>query len=112
MTDEINYFKLGEKIKSARERKNLTQEQLAELCQLSAAHIGHIERGTRTPSLETIFRVAVSLGVSVDFLLLDSQPDKTRTLAFLDGILAKAEPQKARRFITVVKAVADKIDEL
>ena len=41
MNNNINYVALGKKIKEKRIERNLTQEQLGELCDLSAAHIGH-----------------------------------------------------------------------
>ena len=47
MKSEFDYAALGERIRRARKQKHLTQEQLAEACDLSTAHIGHIERGTR-----------------------------------------------------------------
>lgn len=112
MADEINYKRLGEKIRAAREHKGLTQEQLAEICLLSTAHIGHIERGTRIPSLDTVYRVSTSLGVSFDYLLLDSLPSNKHSLTAIENILSRSDEEKAKRYITVIKAIAEKIDEI
>ena len=42
--------KIGRRIKAAREAKKLTQEQLAELVNLSPMHMSVLERGHKTPN--------------------------------------------------------------
>ncbi len=111
MSFEVDYYALGMRIRSAREKKNLTQEQLGELCSLSTAHIGHIERGTRTPSIDTLYSVAQALNVSVDSLLLDSF-DGEDVFMHLSASLRNKDPEKVRRFAAMVNAMADKIDEI
>ena len=60
---------IGKRIKSAREKKGLTQEQLAEQVNLSPMHISVIERGNKLPRLETLINIATVLDVSADILL-------------------------------------------
>lgn len=62
---------IGKRIKSAREKKGLTQEQLAEQVNLSPMHISVIERGSKLPRLETLINIANVLDVSADTLLQD-----------------------------------------
>lgn len=62
---------IGKRIKSAREKKGLTQEQLAEQINLSPMHISVIERGNKLPRLETLINIANVLDVSADILLQD-----------------------------------------
>ena len=62
---------IGKRIKSAREKKGLTQEQLAEQVTLSPMHISVIERGNKLPRLETLINIANVLDVSADILLQD-----------------------------------------
>ena len=62
---------IGKRIKSAREKKGLTQEQLAEQVNLSPMHISVIERGNKLPRLETLIKIANVLEVSADTLLQD-----------------------------------------
>ncbi len=47
----------------------MTIEALAEITNLSNQHIGHIERGHRKPSLDTITKVSEILNVSLDYLM-------------------------------------------
>ena len=62
---------IGKRIKSAREKKGLTQDQLAEQVNLSPMHISVIERGNKLPRLETLINIANVLDVSADILLQD-----------------------------------------
>ena len=73
MKMNIDYTALGKRIRTSRKAKKISQEQLAEICALSAAHIGHIERGTRIPSLDTIFRISQALDVSLDYVMKNIQ---------------------------------------
>ena len=67
----MNQKAIGRRIKTARENKRLTQEQLAELVDLSPMHVSVIERGVKLPKLETLINIANILDVSADELLQD-----------------------------------------
>lgn len=62
---------VGQRIKMARESKNLSQEDLAEMVDLSPSHISVIERGVKTTKLDTFVSIANALEVSADTLLVD-----------------------------------------
>ena len=62
---------VGQRIKSAREAKNLTQEELAALVNLSPTHVSVIERGLKVTKLDTFVAIANVLEVSADELLVD-----------------------------------------
>ena len=49
----------------------MTQDDLAEKTNLSSTYIGMIERGEKTPSLETLINILNALGVSADVILCD-----------------------------------------
>lgn len=62
---------VGKRIRSLRKRRNLTQAQLAELCNLPQSQISQIENGARrgsTIQLDAARRIAFALGVSLDAL--------------------------------------------
>ncbi len=62
----------GKRIKEARERRNITQEELADMINMSATHISVIERGIKVPKLDTFVAIANALEISCDELLSDS----------------------------------------
>lgn len=59
---------LGENIRRARKAKGLSQEALAEECELHRTYVGAIERGERNITFLKILAVAKSLGVRVAVL--------------------------------------------
>lgn len=111
MNQRIDYLALGKRIREKRIEKNLTQEQLGEICDLSAAHIGHIERGTRILSVEVLFNIAQALNASVDYLLFDSVSDNN-ILASVVPVIENADKAKADGFLKTVRILADNIDKL
>lgn len=68
----INYVKIGERISCERKRQKLTQSMLAEQVNLSNEHISHIENGKTKLSLPTLIEICNALGISADFVLMDS----------------------------------------
>ena len=111
MNNNINYVALGKKIKEKRIERNLTQEQLGELCDLSAAHIGHIERGTRVLSVDVLFKISTALKVSIDYLLFDSA-NNDNLLQSISPILNSTDKNKVDAFLNAVKVLAQNIEKL
>lgn len=73
----MDYKDFGERVRKKRQQKGWTQELLAKELGVSTSFVGHIERGSRKASLETLVQISNVLGVSMDYLLaasLDSQP--------------------------------------
>lgn len=65
----INYDEVGARIRSARLRSKMTQEQLAEAVGVGTAHISHIETGNSIPSVQTLVDIINTLDCSADELL-------------------------------------------
>jgi len=59
----------GERIKQIREKKGLTQDQLAEAAGISKGFLSDVENNNKNISSQALLRVANALGTSVDFLL-------------------------------------------
>ena len=58
----------GEKVASLRQKRGLTQDQLADKTGLSVDTIGAIEQGRRWARLATLHKLAKGLGTSTDEL--------------------------------------------
>lgn len=65
----MDYAAIGERVRIRRKALGITQENLAEKIDVSTSFIGHIERGTRKLSVETLYSLCVALGVSADYLM-------------------------------------------
>ena len=62
---------IGKNIRKYRKENGMTQDELAEMAGLSTNYIGSVERGEKTPSLESFISIVNALGVSADLLLCD-----------------------------------------
>ena len=71
---EIN-MEVGARVKAARESREVTQERLAELVDVSPQYVSDMERGVVGLSLTTLKRVCTVLGVSSDTLLFGQVPE-------------------------------------
>lgn len=60
---------LGNAARQARTTRQMTQERVAELLEVSAEFYSRIERGLAHPSIDTFLRMLTVLGVSADTLL-------------------------------------------
>ena len=64
---EIDYKAIGQRIKIARIKKGITQEAVADLIDITPAHMSNVETGKTKVSLPTLIEIANALSVSVDF---------------------------------------------
>lgn len=68
----MDYKDLGARVRAARRQQGLTQEKLADLAGISASFLGHIERGSRVASLETLVDLCNAMNVTPEYLLASS----------------------------------------
>ena len=54
----------GKVLRELREARSLSQEKLAEYCDLDRTYISLLERGLRQPTITTIFKIAKALDIS------------------------------------------------
>ena len=69
---EVDYKAIGQRIKIARIKKGVTQETVADLIDITPAHMSNVETGKTKVSLPTLIAIANALSVSVDTLLCDN----------------------------------------
>ena len=71
----MDYAKLGTRVRQQRVLNRMTQEQLAEKAGVSNSFIGHIERGEKKASVETVVALCNAMSISPSVLLQDSLSD-------------------------------------
>lgn len=71
----VDYKDFGKQVRNLRRSNSLTQEELAEKVGISASFMGHIERGTRIASLDTLIALCNVLKTSPHHLLKASLAD-------------------------------------
>lgn len=98
---------LGQRIRQERLKNKLTQEQLAEMIDVSTTYIGFIERGERSVTLEKIADIASVLHVSVDDLISPSfhcPPEESQTLE-LSNLWKTASPDERELILSLIHSV-------
>ena len=65
----MEIFDFGLRLRELREKKRLSQQQLADWLGLTRSSISNYENNTQTPPADTLVRLADIYGVSVDYLL-------------------------------------------
>ena len=106
----MDYEKIGMRVRFFRRRKGLSQEQLAELVDISVPHMSHIETGNTKLSLPVFVALADALGVRADELLHDPVPEHDSVLRDLTGRLDTCSPQQARCIADIAKAAKTAMD--
>jgi transcriptional regulator with XRE-family HTH domain len=66
--EDKNLIAFGKKVATIRQKRGLTQDQLADKTGLSIDTVGAIEQGRRWARLTTLHKLAKGLGVSTDEL--------------------------------------------
>lgn len=110
--NNIDYHKLGEKVRAKRREMGYTQEKLAEICNISTGFLGHIESGTRAPSLETLYSLACTLHSGIDYFIFDSACTPDNLLEQIATTVRSKDPQSYARFCNTVRILAEHIDEI
>jgi transcriptional regulator with XRE-family HTH domain len=106
---------IGRRIKEARRKLGLTQEELGERAGLHYSYIGQVERGSKIPSLKTLKKIAAALNIGLDTLLEDT-PEKEispqQLLAReLMATVKNSSPDDIKMFIKIIRQIQDRIRE-
>ncbi len=77
MRDASLARQLGILIRQLRLEKGMSQELFADRCSLHRTYIGSIERGEKTITVETAYKIALALNLSLSqlFLLLEAMQE-------------------------------------
>lgn len=101
----MDYFEIGQRIRKFRKANNLSQEQLAEIVNISTTHMSHIETGNTKLSLPVFVDIAKALGVKTDELLYDTpQLDKSEAKAEIMNLIETSSKRDAYILASALKA--------
>ena len=60
---------VGDNVRHFRTKKGLSQEEFADICGFSQQYLSGLERGSRNPTVVTLYELAKALGVTpIDLL--------------------------------------------
>lgn len=76
---------IGEQLKTLRKKLNLTQEDLAFYSKLDRKYISNLERNISKPALESIFKLAVALGIKPSEFIKEIEETKENATYLLEA---------------------------
>ncbi len=113
---ELDYVKIGMRIRQVRKVKGWSQDELAKKCSISMSFLGHIERGTRIMSLETFTNICVALDTGADELLWGVAHPSDTVLDLYEPAKqelksGKKEADNYSMYVRIMKSVAEIMNE-
>ncbi|MDD3221005.1 MAG: helix-turn-helix transcriptional regulator [Lachnospiraceae bacterium] len=101
---EVDYVKIGKRIRAARNKFGWQQAELAHRAGVTTSHMSHVETGQTKAALPTIVKIANALSVSVDDLLCDSlEQVKTVYDKRIADELADCDAAELEAFLTIIQ---------
>lgn len=101
---------LGKRLKQIRSDMGLSQEELAYRCSMQASHIGQIERGQKSPTLDTLEKLASGLNITVSELT-DYSKDITvihdDVINKINSYLNKLDNKQKKQVLNIIKTFFD-----
>lgn len=103
---------MGNRIRMERRKQDLTQEKLAEMVGISESFMGHIERGGRTLSIETLVKISNVLNLNIEYLICGEHNYQSAMLPteILDALNRMTSNQR-KVFLTIMKTLSEHPDE-
>lgn len=122
---ELDYAKMGMRIRQVRKAKGWSQDALAKKCGISMSFLGHIERGTRIMSLETFVNICMALEADADELLWGVPHPSDAVLELWDASDQKQKQKRKQKkikntekqsdsyamYVRIMKSVAEIMNE-
>lgn len=106
---EKTAIEVGERIRYFRMKGNLSQEALALRIGMNPSYIGHLERGLKCPTIDTLCRITDSMGISLqEFFSCEEEfnidgDEVTR----IQRALNKLPSKKKEEFVKIVEEMAE-----
>ena len=108
----MDYQAIGQRIRKIRKARNLSQEKLSELVDISVPHMSHIETGNTKLSLPVLVDIAAALEVRTDDLLSDASIVASNSaLDEIAAVLDRCTIKESKVIADVVRATKLSMDK-
>lgn len=101
----MDYQQIGRRIRSEREKLNLTVEKLSEIMDLTPNYLGKVERGEKNPSLQTLVKISNCLRVSIAYHIYGEVQKEFIDTTELGELIAKCPKQEINFIADMIKIV-------
>lgn len=101
---------VGKRVRQLRTARNLSQESLALSAGISTNYLGQVERGVKTPTVETIYKICGALDIALpEFFILEDIDDEGKHSLAYHSILESLKDlpaDSAIRISLIIKEIA------
>lgn len=106
----MNMNKVGKRIQEVRQRKGMTQLELALELGMTPKYISNIECGGKSPTLDTFLAIANALQVDANTLLVDvlGTSDEIKCSALWEKLLA-FPLEKRQKLLRIMELIAKEV---
>jgi len=104
---------IGNRIRYYRTLQKISQEKLSELSSLHPSYIGQLERGEKTPSIDTLHKICHGLNISLVQLLneLDDIPMEDSDCSYYAfesyKLIENQPPLNQKHLYNIIKEIID-----
>jgi XRE family transcriptional regulator, regulator of sulfur utilization len=104
---------LGQRLRALRKQRALSQERLGDRAGLSGKFIGEVERGEKSISIDSLYRVSIALEIRLRDLT-DVRANKPSAVPTEDAeqifalVSGRRRPEEIRKAYRVLRAIFDK----
>lgn len=99
-------YVLGEKIRNYRKWRGYSQEELANLANLHTVYIGQLERGEKSPTIDSLEGIVEALGISFEELFRHIKPaPNDQEGVVLNEIITKVQSRSTEEQQSISKMI-------
>ena len=103
---ELDFSRIGQRIKEVRTDKKLTQDYIAEKTGVNVSHISKIENSKVKVSLTLLVAICNTLGVTIDYILENEYHAPTSTIEKeLMNIVKDLDESKKEQLLRISKVL-------
>lgn len=103
--------RIGERIRSLRKSKSMSQEELAEKVDVHYTYIGQVERGEKNLSIGTLEKVLAALDITFDeffrYMSLNKNNNELSELELLINRIQEKNPKDKEEILTIFHKILD-----
>ena len=102
--------KVGKRIQEMRQRRGMTQSELAQELAMTPKYISNIECGGKSPTLETFLAIANALQIDANSLLADAldTSDEIKCSTLWEKLLT-FPPEKRQKLLRIMELIAEEV---
>ncbi len=104
---KLDFKLIGKRIREARTKKGISQEELSEMLEVTVTYISRVERGATKPNLVRLSQISIALETPIEKLITGTNVKNNIYLKKeFQELLSKCTPEKQKLIYNIAKIVS------